>query len=59
MPKAGTSHSGGTNCGAEGCSGLTAIFYDANTGAVSIVEQKQERFGNIKEGWKAVWSNWR
>jgi len=38
--KADASHSGDTNCGAEGCSELTAVFVDANTGAYTIIDRK-------------------
>lgn len=35
--KAEASRTGETNCGAEGCSRLTAVFVDANTGAWDII----------------------
>lgn len=35
--KAEASRTGETNCGAEGCSRLTAVFVDANTGAYTIM----------------------
>lgn len=34
-----TSHSDGTNCGANGCSHLFVMMYDVNTGAVVILHQ--------------------
>lgn len=35
--KAEASRTGETNCGAEGCSRLTAVFVDANTGAYTVM----------------------
>lgn len=58
LQMARTSHSGGTNCGAEGCSKLTVVFFDVNTKAVTIIKQSQGRFGNPVEGWQPVLKNW-
>ena len=34
-----TSHNGQTNCGAEGCSEVSVILFDMNTGAFSVITQ--------------------
>lgn len=47
------SHTNHMNCGAEGCSGLTAVFVDLNTGAYSIMTQS-----NLEKPWLPVASNW-
>lgn len=47
------SHKNHMNCGAEGCSGLTTVFVDLNTGAYSIINQ-----ANLDQPWKFVSSNW-
>lgn len=48
------SHTGGTNCGHEGCSGLTVMMLDLNTGAWTVVHQSQ-----LDAPWEFVASNWR
>jgi hypothetical protein len=48
------SHTGGTNCGHEGCSGLTVMMLDLNTGAWTVVHQPQ-----LDAPWEFVASNWR
>lgn len=58
LQMAATSHNGGTNTGAEGASGLTAVMIDANTGAYAVMEQTKGRGQNAATGWKAVTSNW-
>lgn len=52
-----TSHTEGTNCGDGGCSTVTAVMFDANTKAYTIMEQNQGRIGNPQRGWKLVASN--
>jgi len=47
------SHGDAGNCGAEGCSGLTVVFVDLNTGAYSIIHQD-----NTELPWEWVASNW-
>jgi hypothetical protein len=47
-----TSHTEGTNCGADGCSGLSVFMYDVNTGAAAVIEQ----FGT-NGPWQPVWAN--
>jgi hypothetical protein len=47
------SHKNHMNCGAEGCSGLTAVFMDLNTGALSVINQVQ-----LGQPWTFVFSNW-
>lgn len=37
--KVEASHAGQTNCGAEGCSQLTSVFVDANTGAYTMLQE--------------------
>lgn len=49
-----TSHDGGSNCGNEGCSKLSALLLDINTGAYSVVEQVGK-----DQPWKMVASNWK
>jgi len=48
-----TSHSGGSNCGAEGCSGLSVAFLDLNTKAFTIIHQEQ-----AGGEWEQIYSNW-
>jgi hypothetical protein len=45
-------HENGTNCGAEGCSKVSAIFLDLNTDACTIISQEQEK------EWQPLFSNW-
>lgn len=40
MQKVATAHSGGTNCGAEGCSLVTLIAFDVNTQAFEVWENQ-------------------
>ncbi|HJY98794.1 MAG TPA: hypothetical protein VJ227_03710 [Patescibacteria group bacterium] len=47
------SHKNANNCGAEGCSGLTAVFLDLNTGAFSVINQVQ-----LGQPWTYQFSNW-
>jgi hypothetical protein len=47
-----TSHTEGTNCGADGCSGLSVFMYDVNTGAAAVIKQ----FG-ANGPWQPVWAN--
>jgi len=53
MQLAAMSHTSGTNCGAEGCSKLTAVFLDVNTGAYSVLFQN-----GLNGPWEHVASNW-
>lgn len=66
MQMVATSHTTGTNCGAEGCSNLTLVAFDLNTGALEIQEHRQERTANIQQAiaaaarnWNRVYSNYR
>lgn len=68
MQRAATSHSGGTNCGAEGCSGLTIVALDTNTGALEIWEQKLNQvearaaladWRQSRKNWNRLYSNFR
>lgn len=64
LQKVATAHTTGTNCGAEGCSKLTVVAYDRNTGAMEIWEHIQNRVyilnvADAKKGWNRVFSNWR
>ncbi|KKU02219.1 MAG: hypothetical protein UX99_C0019G0018 [Candidatus Amesbacteria bacterium GW2011_GWB1_47_26] len=57
-----TAHTMGTNCGAEGCSKLTLVAYDSNTGAMEILSHSQGRSLDVakaKENWRVFFSNWR
>jgi hypothetical protein len=47
-----TSHTEGTNCGADGCSVLSVFMYDVNTGAAAVIKQ----FG-ANGPWQPVWAN--
>lgn len=58
LQKVCTSHSGGTNCGAEGCSSLKVVFYDVNTQALTVIEQTQGRFEDPSSGWRSIYRNW-
>lgn len=58
LQMAQTSHSSGTNCGAEGCSRLKVVFFDVNTKALTVIEQTQGRFGDSRQGWNLVFRNW-
>jgi len=46
-------HTDGSNCGNEGCSGLSVFMLDVNTGAWSVVHQPQ-----LDAEWEMVGSNW-
>jgi len=66
LQKVTTSHSSGTNCGAEGCSTLTIVALDVNTGALEIYNHRQEESNSLEkalakaeEGWQLVYSNYR
>ena len=59
LQRAQTSHSAGTNCGAEGCSDLTLVAADHNTGALATLNHEQGRYRNPARGWEAGNSNWR
>jgi len=66
LQKVATSHSGGTNCGAEGCSSLTLVALDTNTGALEIYNHNQQETKNLEEAmaeagknWQLVYSNYR
>jgi len=66
LQKVVTSHSGGTNCGAEGCSTLNLVALDINTGALEIYNHRQEESDSLEkalakaeEGWQLVYSNYR
>lgn len=54
-----TSHSSGTNLGAEGASRLTVVMVDVNTRAYAVMQQTQGRFEDSSRGWQAIGSNWR
>lgn len=58
LQMARTSHSTGTNCGAEGCSRLKVAMFDVNTKALTIIEQVQGRFVDPRQGWQPVFRNW-
>jgi len=53
LQKANTSHTGGTNCGDAGCSSLSALFLDLNTGAWTLITR-----GNPADAWRLVSTNW-
>lgn len=57
LQDAQTSHSGGSNCGANGCSELVMVIYDANTGATVILDQNQGRNQDASQGWNQIWTN--
>jgi len=66
LQKVATSHASGTNCGAEGCSALTLVALDVNTGALEIYNHRQgeteslaEALTKAEEGWQLVYSNYR
>jgi len=66
LQKVATSHSSGTNCGAEGCSDLILVALDANTGALEIYNHKQQETEGLEEAiteagknWQLVYSNYR
>lgn len=48
------SHKNAGNCGNEGCSKLTVIFVDLNTGALTVVKQ-----ANLNLPWTLEKSNWK
>lgn len=48
------SHTSGRNCGKEGCSELTVLFLDLNTGAYAVIYQPQ-----LGADWQEVAGNWR
>lgn len=52
-----TSHNGGTNCGDGGCSNVTLVGLDLNTGAFTILEQTRDRSQNVQTGWTLVATN--
>jgi len=47
------SHKDGNDCGAEGCSKLTSVFVDLNTGALTVLTQQQ-----LNAPWNLALSNW-
>lgn len=47
------SHTGGSNCGREGCSGLSVLMFDLNTKAWTVISQSQ-----LNAPWQFVESNW-
>lgn len=53
-----TSHLTGTNCGAEGCSQLTLVGVDINTGACQIWRHQQVRTTDLNEAVKAAKTGW-
>jgi len=53
-----TSHSGGTNLGDGGASKLTAVFFDINTRAYTVLQQDLGRNKDASKNWKLVGSNW-
>jgi hypothetical protein len=66
MQKVATTHSGGTNCGAEGCSLVTLITFDVNTGAFEVWENQLSGKSDFEttvdrlehgEGWFRKFSN--
>lgn len=65
MQKVATVHQGGGNCGAEGCSKVTLLALDSNTGAFEVWENQITRrpYGEMVEsllqgeGWRRVYSN--
>ncbi len=52
--KVATSHHGGTNCGAEGCSKVTLVALDTNTQALEIWENRQAGNLNLQEAIEAA-----
>ncbi len=50
---AATSHTGATNCGAEGCSRLSVMMLDLNTGAYAVMRQE-----GINGEWQMGKKNW-
>ena len=50
---AAVSHTGGTNCGAEGCSGLSVMMLDLNTGGWAVMNQRE-----LDGEWKLIYKNW-
>ena len=66
LQKAVTSHSSGTNCGAEGCSDLTLVALDVNTGALEVYDHNQKEAESLEKAiaeagknWQLVYSNYR
>lgn len=67
IQKVATSNTTNTNCGAEGCSTVTLLGYDHNTGAVDIWEMSHSREAKIEDAikhaaqgknWTLKYSNW-
>lgn len=60
MQRVATSHAWGTNCGAEGCSKLTLVALDTNTGALEIYTQtlNQEEARAALRDWRQARKNW-
>ncbi len=56
LQDAQTSHSR-ANCGANGCSELVLVIYDANTKAVVILDQNQGRNQDASQGWIQTYTN--
>lgn len=57
-------HSTGTNCGDGGCSKVTVVYLDVNTGAAGVWEHTATRdqaknFNNMRSGWSLKYSNYR
>lgn len=48
-----TSHTGGSNCGDAGCTGLSVAMYDVNTQAFTVINQAAPN-----EPWTQVHTNW-
>jgi len=66
LQRVATSHSNGTNCGAEGCSNLTLVALDTNTGALEIYNHNQKETESLEKAtaeaeknWQLVYSNYR
>lgn len=57
LQKARMSQRSGTNCGAGGCSKLTAVMFDTNTGAFAVVEHSGNRDSDPRQGWRSVTKN--
>ena len=57
LEMAQTSARNGTNCGAGGCSRLTAVFFDVNTGAYAQMRRTADRNMNPAQGWVGLDKN--
>lgn len=58
VQRAATSHVTNTNCGAEGCSDLTVVTFDANTKALGVWKHTQVRSTNMPQVLSLAEKNW-